>query len=95
LPSCELLGADRSRKIKKCLEAGCDAYKPGEEMIAVTVEVTQQEYIDLLQKLKVVGVTVEEVLQAFASDLVDSERSGGSDEKTYAGVWFNRQQFRW
>lgn len=94
-PSCVLLGADRSRDIKKCLEARCDAYELGEEMIAVTIEVTQQEYIDLLQKLKEVGITAEEVLQAFASDLAESERSGGSDKRMYAGKWFDRQQFRW
>jgi len=74
-PSCVLLGADRSRDIKKCLEARCDAYEPGEEMIAVTIEVTQQEYIDLLQKLKAMGVTAEEALQAFASSF------GGKQEK--------------
>lgn len=94
-PSCELLGADRSRKIKKCLEAGCDAYEPGEEMIAVTIEVTQQEYIDLLRRLESASATAEDVLQAFASDLADSERSGGSDERMYAGMWFECQRFRW
>jgi len=93
-PSCELLGADRSRDVKKCLEAECDAYEPGEEMIPITVELTQQEYIALLKKLKEVGVSAENVLQTFASDLVCSERSGGSDERKYAGMWFNRQQFQ-
>lgn len=54
-----LLGVDRSRDIKKCLEASCDAYEPSEEMITVKVELTQQEYIDLLQKLKANRVTIK------------------------------------
>lgn len=92
-PSCELLGADRSREIKKCMEAGCDVYEPGEEMIPVVIEMTQQNYMLLLKKIRLADLTAEAVLHMFASDLSGGEGSGGSDERMYVESWFNRRCF--
>mgnify|MGYP006907984167 CR=1 FL=1 len=44
----------------------------------------------LFLKTGISGITPEELLENFISDLLDGEYSNGSDERMYAQQWFDR-----
>lgn len=39
------------------------------------------------------GITVKQLIQQFLCDLIDNDRSGGSDERMMISGWFFRSQF--
>lgn len=59
----------------------------------VGLDLTEQEAKELMCLAGRCGFTVGELLTAFVSDLVNSDRRHGSDERDLASAWYNRCGF--
>lgn len=58
-----------------------------------TLELSDADVLRLCKKAGGVGMTAEELLKSFVGDLIDGTYSNGSDERMYAGEWFDRCGF--
>ena len=56
----------------------------------ITVTLTEQEVRRLIHIAQDYDTTPEAIIQAFAADFVDSEFSGGTNERMYANMWFEQ-----
>ncbi|MEM8534043.1 MAG: hypothetical protein AAGF95_24570 [Chloroflexota bacterium] len=56
----------------------------------ITVTLTEQEVQRLIHIAQDYDTTPEAIIQAFAADFVDSEFSGGTNERMYANMWFEQ-----
>ena len=61
----------------------------------ITVTLTTAEYLALRALAVECGLSSSEILQQFASDLAQSPRSGGSDEREMALAYVRRCNYAW
>lgn len=62
-------------------------YLDGMEFLtSLSAEETEQ----ILEMCRDHGITVKQLLTQFICDLIDNDRSGGSDERMMISGWFNR-----
>lgn len=59
----------------------------------ITVKLNDEECRRLIEKCGEHGLTVGELVEKFICDLVGGDRTNGSDERMYAGQWFDRCWF--
>lgn len=57
---------------------------------AFTLELTDEDLKDFITKCYRDGTTPAEVLEGFINDLIDGSRTRGSDERMYAGQYYER-----
>ncbi len=57
------------------------------------IELTDDEVKDIFEKAGRAGISPEELIARFVSDLTCGCRSGGSDERDYASSWYDRSGF--
>lgn len=60
---------------------------------SLTLKLSNADVKRLFEKAGGAGLTVSELLENFIGDLVDGTYSNGSDERDYAGYWFDRCEF--
>lgn len=56
----------------------------------ITVTLTEQEVQRLIHIAQDYDTTPEAIIQAFTADFVDSEFSGGTNERMYVNMWFEQ-----
>lgn len=56
----------------------------------ITVTLTEQEVQKLIHIAQDYDTTPEAIIQAFTADFVDSEFSGGTNERMYVNMWFEQ-----
>lgn len=59
----------------------------------IIVKLNDEECRRLIEKCGEHGLTVGELVENFICDLVGGDRTNGSDERMYAGQWFDRCWF--
>lgn len=57
---------------------------------AFTLELTDEDLTEFIEKCFRDGTTPAEVLEGFINDLIDGTRTRGSDERMYAGQYYER-----
>lgn len=59
----------------------------------LTLNISDEDYLDLLKKCGIHSITPEDLLENFISDLVYGKNCNGSDESIKAQAWFERCWF--
>lgn len=59
------------------------------ERLGMSVEDAEQ----IKERCEDKGITVKQLIQQFLCDLIDNDRSSGSDERMFVSGWFTRSRF--
>ena len=67
--------------------------RKGVHIVKIELNLSEETELELRVKAARGGLTASELLSAFVHDLVEDDRSNGSDERMYANDWYDRCYF--